>query len=880
MDRICTRFRARLSACSAVVIILALAFVPAPCPARAFNPYARTKDYDLQNVRVHLRFDVDQKRVIGEVTHTLSIVRPKVDELKFDSVDLTIESVTLNGKLAEFHTTPSDLIVRLPNSAQRGDREEVSIHYSGQPKKGLHFILPDNNYPDQPKEIWSQGESEDTRYYIPIYDYPNDRMTSEMLLTVPADWLTISNGRLLGVRTESDGMKTWDWKQSEPLSAYLISVVAGEFVEKTDTWRGVPVQYVVPRGQETKIDPTFVRTKKMLDAFSEALDVRYPWAKYAQSSVDDFVADGMENTSATTLTSRSLYPAVLAAESLSAADGLNSHELAHQWFGDLVTCKDWANLWLNEGFATYFEHYWTEASLGKDDVDYEFWRDSADWFGQKRLYETPIVTRNFDDSIDNSGNVYTKGGWILHMLREKLGDEEFFRALHQYLQTNRGQNVVTADLIKSIEQATSVSVDEFFHQWIYGGGAPRFEVASSYDDAAKRLKLDVRQTQKVEGAVGLFHVPIEIEVATASGAKSVPIDVSKADDEFSIPLDGPPLMVIFDRGNQILKSLEFKRDPATLVYQLQHAETVPDRLDAAKALGDSKGGAKNNDDAISALGAAATDDLFWGVRVESLRALGKIGGSAAEKHVEAALANDKPWVREVAVMQLGHFKDDASLGAQLEKIAVSDSAFRVRGAALGALAELKAPNAFGVLSAAVQSTSPGDTIRRAALGGLGEFGDDRAVPILLAWAAPGKPLNVRSAAIRSLADVGKDDKEVTKALISYLNEKHRDVQFPALFALGARGDADAIPALDNLLTSGSLSIGIARLVRRQISAIREQAEGKKPGGAREGGEAEPSATGGEANAKVLQALERLERQVDEMNGRLEKIESELALLKK
>ena len=184
----------------------------------------------------------------------------------------------MDGKDAKFSTTDKELIVSLAKPSKRSEHHDVFIRYEGAPKKGVYFVLPDKNYPNRPKEIWTQGEAEDTRYYIPIYDYPNDRTTSEMLLTVPAAWMTISNGELLGTKDEPDGMKTWDWKQSQPLSTYLISAVVGEFVEKKDTWRGMPLRFVVPRGDESKIDSTFVNTKQMLDTFSDHLDVRYPWA--------------------------------------------------------------------------------------------------------------------------------------------------------------------------------------------------------------------------------------------------------------------------------------------------------------------------------------------------------------------------------------------------------------------------------------------------------------------------------------------------------------------------------------------------------------------------------------------------------------------------
>ncbi len=255
---------------AAVVVGICVLAAAAGLSARDDDPYARSRDYDLMNVRTHLRFDVEQKKIMGEVTESVAILRENVEALRFDSVGLTIESVTLNRAAAKFDVQSKELVVALPKKARRGDNFEVIIRYSGEPTKGLYFILPDKNYPDQPKEIWSQGESEDTRYYIPIYDYPNDRTTSEMLLTVPANWWTVSNGKLLGIKTEADGTRTWDWKQSETLSTYLISVVAGEFVEKKDLWRGIPVQYGVPKGQEFKIDPTFSRTKGMLDALSEA----------------------------------------------------------------------------------------------------------------------------------------------------------------------------------------------------------------------------------------------------------------------------------------------------------------------------------------------------------------------------------------------------------------------------------------------------------------------------------------------------------------------------------------------------------------------------------------------------------------------------------
>jgi aminopeptidase N len=798
--------------------LLLLGVLAIPSAGRADEPYARSRDYDLQEIRTHLWFDIEQRQVRGEVTESVAALRDNVSELKFDSVGLTIDSVMVDGRTATFSLTPAALLVRLERPAALGERHEILIRYHGQPKKGLYFVLPDKNYPQQPREIWTQGEAEDTRYYIPLYDYPNDRTTSEMLVTVPAAWITISNGRLVGVKDEADGTKTWDWKQSETLSTYLISMVAGEFVERDDSWHGIPLRYVVPRGEESTIEPTFERTKQMLDLFSSKLGVPFPWAQYAQTAVDEFVAGGMENTSATTVSTHYLVNPKLAPEDRIGADDVASHELAHQWFGDLVTCKDWGNLWLNEGFATFFQNLWTERRYSADDADYQYWRDQNQWFRQARLYPVPILSRDFEDSTEYEANVYDKAGWVLRMLRVKLGDDDFFRALHHYLDANRGQNVVSADLQKAVEQATAVNVDKFFDQWVYGAGAPKFDVSYVYDSDARDVKLIVKQTQKVEGRVGLFDMPVNIEIATANGRETHSIEVSEASQTFTFPADGPPLMVIFDRGDKVLKSVDFKKDPALLVYQLKHAETTPDRSDAAVALANMSRDAK----AIVALGDAAEHDPFWGIRVEALQGLGKIGGADAEGPMLAAVSDSTPWVRDVAVRELGNFKDDSSLPSRLSDIAATDPAYRVRAAALGALAAIKAPDAFDTLTAAVKSDSPDDMLREAALGALGKLGDVRAVPILMEWSTAGKPIGSRQAAIGAIAGLDKTNKDITRVLVSYLNEPYFDARISAIFALSERGDTDAIAPLEELLKKGELTVAIGPYIEMALTVLKAQ----------------------------------------------------------
>jgi aminopeptidase N len=849
--------------CSVIVLCTALI-------GRADEPYARSKDYDLQHSKVVLRFDLDQKKVVGDVTHTLSPVREGIDKIAFDSVGLQIQSVKVNKGEAKFTTTDKKLIVDLPRAGKIGEKFDIEIKYEGKPSKGLYFILPDKDYPNRPKQVWTQGESEDTRYYLPTYDYPNDRLTTETIVTVPSDWLTVSNGKLISTTDAGNGMKTWTWRESQPSSTYLFTVVAGEFVEVKDAWKNTPVTYYAPKDRGDRLTPNYSRTPAMIELFSKKLGVDYPWEKYAQSMVDDFVAGGMENSSATTNTSSSLRHPKLVPEYPDDEDGLISHELGHQWFGDLVTTKDWGNIWLNEGFATFMETVWTEAHYGKETADYDRWGAARNWMGQRNLYTKPIVRHDFDDSSEFDGNAYTKGGWVLYMLRHQLGDDQFYAGLKHYLEGNRGKNVVTADLIKAMEETTHTNVDRFFDQWIYGAGAPKFDISYTYDATKKLVLLTVKQTQKLEGHVGLFRVPVDVEITNATGPKLYPIVVSKADETFELPSESAPQMVLFDKGMQILKSAEFKKDKKELLYELKNAGELADRADAAVALGK----LKSDEEAATALGEALRSDKTRGVREVAAESLGDLNNPAAAKQLLGALDQEKePEVRANIVQALGSFKDTPEITAKLEAVAKDDVSYRARAAALGAIGRMKSPHAYEILTATVVGDSPDGFLRNAALRGLGPLGDDKAVPLLKEWAAPGKEIPSRQAAIGSLARLDKTNKEITNQIASYLNEPHFPIRTASIFALGSRGDASAIPALEAMLKSNDLSIELAPMIKTQIERLKNPEQNAGPGGRRGMRENASNAEG--AKEGEDQRIIHLEQLVEEMNERLKAIEGRL-----
>src|SRR5271170_1533532 len=851
----------------------------------ADEPYARSRDYDLQHSRIALRFDLDQKKVIGDVTHTLTTLRDSASKIVFDSAGLTIQSVTVNKSAAKFETKDDKLIIALATPAHAGEKFDVNIRYEGKPSKGLYFILPDKDYPDVPMQVWTQGESEDTRYYLPTYDYPNDRLTTETILTVPASWITVANGKLVSVSEAANGMKTWTWKESVPSSTYLITVVAGELDEVKDSWRGIPVDYFAPKGRGDRLQIDYSRTPAMIELFSKKFGVDYPWEKYDQSMVDDFVAGGMENSSATTNASESLTNPKLVPEYLTNQDDLISHELTHQWFGDLVTCKAWSDIWLNEGFATYGETMWNEAHYGKDHADYNRWEAARDWFHQTSLFDKPIVRHDFAEGSDEfDGNAYGKAGWVIDMLRFQLGEDAFYAGLKHYLEVNRGKNVLTSDFAKSIEEATHVNIDQFLTQWIYGAGAPKLDISYVYNDAKHQVALTVKQTQVQKGRVGVFRVPVNVEITTATGPKLYPVvigkDSEKVTDIFLLPSDSAPLMVLFDKGGHVLKSADFQKEKKEWLYQLKNAGELADRADAVVALAKMT----KDDEAIAAVGYAMLNDKTLGLRTIAIAALGRVDTPASTKLLLEALDKSEAATGDAAL--LGRYRiisalsssKDPAVAARLDVIAKEDKSYRARAAALDALGHLKTPTAFATLSAAIAGDSPDDYLRNAALRSLGPLGDNKAVPVLREWAGLGKSVPSRAAAISSLGQLEKENSAITQLLTTYLSEPHFSIRVAAISALGFRGDPSAIPALEALLSSKDLSIEMVPIIKTQISHIQNKSATKS---ARETDDSvdPPVATASKDATENTERLERIERLTQEMNDRLKAIESRLPAAK-
>ncbi|MEA2647539.1 MAG: aminopeptidase, partial [Chloroflexota bacterium] len=435
---------------------------------------------DIHHLVLQLNVNPERRTLKGVATHRLSPIARPLRRLRFDLCELTVDGVTAGGRPLAFHHEGGVLEVVLERALPVGRELEVAIAYHGSPRVGLNFTGPDDGYPDRPYQAWSQGQDEYARFWFPTHDFPNQRFSTEMIVTAPAAYEAVSNGALLSV-TRRGGARVWHWSQAIPQVSYLVSLVVGRFETWQDEVDGVPLQYMVPPGRRADGERAFGDTGHMVRTLAGLAGEPYPYEKYAQVVVQDFTWGGMENTSATTYIDEILPDE--RAEPDFDWGRLVSHELAHQWFGDLVTCREWAHAWLNEAFATFAWPYWARKRWGIDEEQRLHLLHAQVYFAEDAEYRRPIVYRAYTEPFELFDlHLYEKGGWVLRMLQQLLGDDVFHAAVHEYVRRHRVGLVVTEDFVRVCEDVSGRSLGWFFDQWIFGSGHPEFEVAYSWDD--------------------------------------------------------------------------------------------------------------------------------------------------------------------------------------------------------------------------------------------------------------------------------------------------------------------------------------------------------------------------------------------------------------
>jgi aminopeptidase N len=755
--------------------------------------YVRSRNYDMKNVALDLKFDWEKEQAYGTATITLSPLVPDLKTVDLDAGLMMINSVKLlgDGDLPfQYEEEKTRLGISLDRVYRIGEPVTFIVDYRTKglivPNTlgfgaggGLKFIKPTPSNPNRRRQVWSQGESDYNRFWFPSYDSPNDFATSELTATVEKQMFVISNGKLMKNKENKDGTRTFYWKIDVPHANYLTSIVVGEYSEVKGNYLGIPVSSYVFPNELKEGQASTGKLPQMVQFFSEKTGVKYPYAKYAQTMAEGF-GGGMENISATTMTPTMIHDERELLDGTS--EGLQSHELAHQWFGDYVTCREWAHIWLNESFATYMQGLWDEHERGKDYFLYSDIRSNQQAYintwnnGNRR----PIVTKNYvnaDDLFDTYA--YPRGGAVLHMLRKHLGDELFFKSLNHYLTTNAHRPVQTQQLRIAIEETTGQSMDWFFDQWLYKMGHPIFEVTNNYENG--KLTMTVKQTQKIDVTnefpqVEFFQTFVDIKIDDR--VERVWIE-PKAENVFTFNVPAQPKLVSFDNESTLIKELKFEKSTADLIYQLQNDNDVTGR---AWALNQLKDKAPTDAAALAAIVKAITGESFPQLRRDAIEiaATRPADGGGQVAAFETAAKDKNSTVRAAAIRSLGVLKN--AKYADLFVAALGEQSYGVIDSAAAALAGTGDPRAFDALAKLTGTPSWKDRVRIAGLTGLAALRDKRGLDIGLKYAADTSVSpTVRSTALNVVAATGKGDARAFPLIMENFKIALEDGDFQPIF---------------------------------------------------------------------------------------------------
>jgi aminopeptidase N len=836
-----------------------------PQSATAKEPLRTATDrlVDIRHIRLEMRVDLEKKAVDSKATVSFRSIRP-TRSVSLDAVGFEVKQVALADEQKSPLPVPhlhdgKKLVVDLGATWPAGHTGTLVIDYHIQnPKDGLHFFAPSKTQPDAPLMVWSQGETISNRYWIPCLDEPDQRQTTEVVVTVPAGFQAVSNGKLVEEKENSDKTVTFDWRQDIPHPAYLVTLAVREFDVVREEWDGIPVLFYVPKGRRAEALPTYGKTREMLTFFSQRFGIHYPWAKYAQVNGYQY-GGGMENTSATTMGDRILIDERTLLDRNS--ESIVSHELAHQWWGDMVTCRDWSHTWLNEGFASYAEALWEEHTGGTDAYAYEMHQKATPAIrgGKTR----PIMDLHYpspDTMFD--GRAYPKGAWVLHMLRNRLGDEAFFKGIQQYGTEHKFQSVETFDFRRSMEKATGRDIERFFYDWLERPGNPDMEVTTDYVPDAQQARIVVKQTQSGEP----FHIPVKLVLFSSGTSEPIVLQEEMTEKELKIqtPLKGMLTRIDVDPEQAILTELKETKARDLWRAQLLEGPNVPARLRAVHHFAESK-----DDEDRALLAQAFAGEKFWAIKVELARALGNAGGTVARDALLQGLHQADARIRRACVSALGNFNKDASVVTVVKEILQKgDPSYGVESAALEAYGRSGQKDAAAMITPWLSKPSFEDTLSAAALTALGATRDPGVLDTLLEWAQPGHPANARGAAQRALVPFARNKnltdaqrKQIVKNVVDALEGGDGFARFRLLNTLPELGPLAeaALPALDKM--AQDTNYGRMRdAVKRVADEIRAKT---KPS----------SAASAPPDLKELQEqIKRLQREQDELRKRLDKYE--------
>ena len=757
------------------------------------------RNYDTQHIKIELNFDQKEKSISGSATIAVVPLNNDLSSLEFHARDMEIRDVLLTDQVELAFLADSETVaIALPRTYSTQDTVTIVITYYAQPTAGFYFNEPLTENPQRPYQIYSHSEPIYARCWFPCYDEPDDKLTSEIIATVSDNFYLLSNGKLLSVdHNRKYRTKTFHWLQDKPHSTYLISIVAGEYNEILDKNSDIPLSYYVYKDQVEIAFNSFGKTPKIMEFFQDLFGYPYPWDKYAQIVIADYQAAGMEHTSATSLYDRTIHDDRAHLDVTS--DDLVAHELAHQWFGNLVTCKEWGHIWLNEGFATYAEILFKEFDSGTDEADYAIYQDQKFYLEMvdPKFYQ-PIVFENFLHPEEMFSYIeYQKAGMVLHMLRYVIGDSLFFTSLKTYLNRFAFQSVVTSDFQQVVEEIGEKKLDWFFDQWLYQGGHPKFVITSKWEPESIEVYLYVRQIQL--DSLGLvpevFRMPIEVEIIGDTKRINRKIYLKAREDTFKFTFDHRPELIRFDTENWILKDMNFIKSQDEWIYQLLHDKHVAARL---KALEELEKVTFDTLETVLALEKSLSNDPFWAVRKEAAYLLIDYHRPESKQVLITACHDVHPQVRAAAILTLSYYYDK-NLNPLFRKIANHDSSYKVVSEALYALSNAPDDSSLDFFSKFVNMDSHNDVIRTAAFHSIRQLKDERAIPIAIPFASDSTQSEyIRANALSILKEIGSGHQEVESLMIKLLSDSNNFIRKKAIDILGLFKTEKSLNALKKL----------------------------------------------------------------------------------
>lgn len=697
-----------------------------PSDRKTYKQYneSATRLTDIIHTKLEVNFNFEKKQLNGKATIDAKPYYFSIDSTFLEAKSFDIKSIALldkSGKEKPLQYVYRDNFIRiaLDKKYTRNEQFRISIEYIAKPEevtqkgseainsaKGLYFINPMGEEKNKPTQIWTQGETESSSCWFPTIDKPNEKMTHEIFITVPKKFKTLSNGLLITSKESKEGNRTDHWKMDLPHAPYLVMMAIGEYAVVKDKWRNVSVDYYVEPEFEKHAKKIFGNTPEMLEFFSKKLGVDYPWPKYSQVVVRDYVSGAMENTSA------SIFGEFIQQTPEKMLDqdfeDVIAHELFHHWFGDLVTCESWANLPLNESFATYSEYMWNEYKYGRDAADYHHQSDLSNYFQEAFTKKVDLVRYDYvnkEDMFDRHS--YQKGGCVLLMLRKYLGDEAFYDGLKTYLNENKFQPAEIHHLRLAFEKVTGQDLNWFFNQWFLDRGHPNVEVRQDFDAQGQKVILTLVQKQDKKIAP-VYKLPFDVDIYANGAVKRQRIIMESDSQVFEfIGYNKMPDLINVDGERQLLGVLNHEKSIEEYKFQFFNAPLYADRFEAIDKLGE-----KINEPGVEEVIKAGLMDKFHRIRQLSLEVLennlSKDANFYRPKLSDLALKDKKSAVRALALDLLANKLSDASLENVFTK-ALSDSSVMVRGSALSGLMKVN-PDKGKVMIANLEKEADGDLL--------------------------------------------------------------------------------------------------------------------------------------------------------------------------